>query len=619
MSKSRTAAVLLAAGRGTRMKSALPKVLHPVAGRPMIGYLLDRLAVFQPERTVVVVSPGMPAVAEFVAPAQTVIQDPPLGTGHAVMAARASLDGFDGDVLVLFADTPLLTAATMQSLVAARRGAGDPAVVVLGFRPDDPGDYGRLITTPDGGLQAIVEAKDADAAQREIGLCNAGIMAIDGKRLFDLLDAVGNDNAKGEYYLTDIIEIARSLGWGCTVVETDDPFEVMGVNSRAGLAEAEAAMQDRLRSAAMADGVTLTAPQTVWFCHDTKLGRDVSIGPNVVFGSGVSVGDNVEIQAFCHIDGATIENGATVGPFARLRPGADIGANVRIGNFVEIKAARLDEGATDGATRQAIAQYFADFGAEVKSVSNERQLKKLLSCKSGQLAEGADIICDAHYSQMLLSWHKRRKRQHSPFHMWLLLQPEQRRELRDLLEGPAVGYLLKPVRRGTLLEQFVERDKILIARAAATLRSTAIAGNLKTGGGLHILLAEDNQINALLATTLLSKAGHSYHRATNGAEAVDYVKKAMAKGAGAPQWPDLALMDVTMPDMNGLEATRMIRALEKEAGSTRPLPILALTANAHREDRETCLAAGMSGFMPKPFDRADLEEAIAELTNKHAA
>jgi bifunctional UDP-N-acetylglucosamine pyrophosphorylase/glucosamine-1-phosphate N-acetyltransferase len=345
MSESRTAAIVLAAGLGTRMKSALPKVLHPVAGRPMIGHLLDRLSAFQPERTVVVVSPGMPAVAEFVAPATTVIQDPPLGTGHAVLAAREALKGFDGDVLVLCGDTPLLTAATMQEMVAARRAQGDPAVVVLGFRPDDPGEYGRLVTAGDGGLDAIVEYREADDAQREIGLCNAGIMAIDGKRLFDLLDAVSDDNAKGEYYLTDIIEIARSKGWGCAVVETDDPDEVMGVNSRAGLAEAEAAMQARLRAAAMADGVTLISPETVWFSSDTRLGRDVTIGPNVVFGAGVTIGDDVEIRAFCHIDGATVENGAIIGPYARLRPGADIGPDVHIGNFVEVKAARLDDGA----------------------------------------------------------------------------------------------------------------------------------------------------------------------------------------------------------------------------------------------------------------------------------
>ena len=311
----------------------------------MIGHLLDRLEAFQPERTVIVVSPGTPEVADFVAPATTVIQDPPLGTGHAVMAARDALEGFDGDVLVLCGDTPLLTAATMQEMVAARRAKSDPAVVVLGFRPDDPGEYGRLVTGSGGGLDSIVEYKEADDSQRAIGLCNAGIMAIDGKRLFELVDAVGNDNAKGEFYLTDIIGIARSKGWDCAVVETDDCDEVMGVNSRAGLAEAEAAMQNRLRAAAMANGVTLTSPETVWFNSDTRLGRDVSIGPNVVFGAGVTIGDDVEIRAFCHIDGATVENGAVIGPYARLRPGADIGPDVHVGNFVEIKAARLDEGA----------------------------------------------------------------------------------------------------------------------------------------------------------------------------------------------------------------------------------------------------------------------------------
>ena len=327
------------------MKSAKPKVLHEVAGKPMIGHLLDALAGFGAERTIVVVSPGMPAVAEYVVPATTVIQDPPLGTGHAVMAARDALTGFEGDVLVLFGDTPLLTRATMEAMVAARNAAADPAVVVLGFRPGDPGEYGRLITAKDGGLEAIVEFRDADEGQREIGLCNAGIMAIDGARLFDLLDAVGNDNAKGEYYLTDIVAIARTRGWGCSVVETNDPDEVMGVNSRAGLAEAEAAMQGRLRAHWMAEGVTLTDPATVWFSADTQLGRDVVIGQHVVFGAGVTIGDNVTIRPFCHIDGATVEEAAIIGPYARLRPGADIGPDVHIGNFVEVKEARLDKGA----------------------------------------------------------------------------------------------------------------------------------------------------------------------------------------------------------------------------------------------------------------------------------
>jgi bifunctional UDP-N-acetylglucosamine pyrophosphorylase/glucosamine-1-phosphate N-acetyltransferase len=347
MTTPKTAAVVLAAGLGTRMKSALPKVAHAVAGRPMIGHLMARLAEFGAERTVVVLSPATTEVGAHVAPATIAIQDPSLGTGHAVMAARDALAGFDGDVLVLFADTPLLTVDTMRRMVDARRAKGDPAVVVLGFRPDDPSEYGRLVTArgKGGALQAIVEHRDATPAQRRIGLCNAGIMAIDGKRLFALLDAMGNDNSKGEYYLTDIVAIAHGRGWSCTVVETADAGEVMGVNSRADLAVAEAVMQRRLRAAAMANGATLTDPDTVWLSWDTILGRDVTIGPNVWFGPGTVVGDNVEIRAFCHIEGARIEPGAIVGPFARLRPGARLGRDVHIGNFVEIKEATLEEGA----------------------------------------------------------------------------------------------------------------------------------------------------------------------------------------------------------------------------------------------------------------------------------
>jgi bifunctional UDP-N-acetylglucosamine pyrophosphorylase/glucosamine-1-phosphate N-acetyltransferase len=345
LSNTRIAALVLAAGLGTRMKSTRPKVLHEVAGKPMIGHLLDALSGFGAERTIIVVSPGMDSVADYVAPAATIIQDPPLGTGHAVMAAREALADFDGDVLVLFGDTPLLTQATMEAMIEVRSKPDDPAVVVLGFTPDDPAEYGRLITAEDGRLEAIVEFRDADEAQRAVGLCNAGIMAIDGARLFELLDAVGNDNVKGEYYLTDIVAIACSKGWTCAVVETDDPDEVMGVNSRAGLAEAEIAMQDRLRAHWMAEGVTLIDPATVWFSADTRLGRDVTIGQNVVFGAGVTIGDNVQIRPFCHIDGAVIDNSAIIGPYARLRPGADIGRDVHIGNFVEVKESRLDDGA----------------------------------------------------------------------------------------------------------------------------------------------------------------------------------------------------------------------------------------------------------------------------------
>ena len=327
------------------MKSDLPKVLHRVANRPMISHLLDALSAISSERTVVVVAPGMTQLVDAVAPADTAVQTEALGTGHAVLAARDQMQDFTGDVLVLFGDTPLLTAETMQDMLTARRAAENPAVVVLGFRPDDPAEYGRLVTAADGGLEAIVEFKDASDAQREIGLCNAGIMAIDGNHLFALLDAVGNDNANGEYYLTDIVELARDRGLRCAVVEAADSVEVMGVNSRAQLAEAEAAMQARLRDRAMAGGVTMTDPETVWLSADTKIGRDVIIGPNVFFGTGVTIADNVEIKAFCHIDGAEVASGVSIGPFARLRPGAKLERNVHVGNFVEIKQALVEEGA----------------------------------------------------------------------------------------------------------------------------------------------------------------------------------------------------------------------------------------------------------------------------------
>lgn len=327
------------------MKSDLPKVLHRVANRPMISHLLDALSAISSERTVVVVAPGMTQLVDAVAPADTAVQTEALGTGHAVLAARDQMQDFTGDMLVLFGDTPLLTAETMQDMLTARSAAENPAVVVLGFRPDDPAEYGRLVTAADGGLEAIVEFKDASDAQREIGLCNAGIMAIDGNHLFALLDAVGNDNANGEYYLTDIVELARDRGLRCDVVEAADPVEVMGVNSRAQLAAAEAAMQARLRDRAMTGGVTMTDPETVWLSADTKIGRDVIIGPNVFFGTGVTIADNVEIKAFCHIDGAEVASGVSIGPFARLRPGAKLERNVHVGNFVEIKQALVEEGA----------------------------------------------------------------------------------------------------------------------------------------------------------------------------------------------------------------------------------------------------------------------------------
>jgi len=344
MTKQKTAAIVLAAGLGTRMKSDRPKVLHRLACRPMVLHLMDTLARFAPERTVVVIGRGMEAVAEAVAPHPCALQEPRLGTGHAVLAARSAMQGFEGDVLILYGDTPLIRPETLEAMLAARYLDPGPAVVVLGFRPAEPGEYGRLVTAADGALQAIVEAGEATAAQRAIPLCNSGVMAVDGRRLFGWLDRIGNANAKGEYYLTDIVALARADGCACSFFEAPAE-ELLGVNSRADLAAAEAVVQGRLRARAMAEGATLIDPASVFLAADTRLGRDVTVGPNVVFGPGVTVGDGVEIHAFSHIEGATIGNGARVGPFARLRPGARVAADAHIGNFVEIKNAVVEAGA----------------------------------------------------------------------------------------------------------------------------------------------------------------------------------------------------------------------------------------------------------------------------------
>ena len=343
MSRNRFAAVVLAAGKGTRMKSPRPKVLHPLAGIPMIGHVMATLGQLAPERTVVVLAPGMDDVAAAAAPAEPAIQDEALGTGHAVMAAGAALAAYDGDVLVLFADTPLLTTETIERVLAVRAAAPHPAVVVLGFRPGDPGEYARLIVD-DEGLQRIVEAKDASAAELRIGLCNSGVMLIAGDQRTVLLEAIGRDNAKGEYYLTDVVAIARANGLPCAVVEGEES-ELLGINARADLAAAERVVQERLRARALEAGVTLIDPGAVWLSADTDLASDVTIEPNVFFGPGVSVGEGATIRAFSHLEGARVASGATIGPFARLRPGAAIGAEARIGNFVEVKAAVVEAGA----------------------------------------------------------------------------------------------------------------------------------------------------------------------------------------------------------------------------------------------------------------------------------
>jgi bifunctional UDP-N-acetylglucosamine pyrophosphorylase/glucosamine-1-phosphate N-acetyltransferase len=343
MTARKTAVVVLAAGKGTRMKSSLPKVLHPIAGRAMIHHVLDATVELAPERTVVVLGSGMDPVAQAVAPARVAVQDPPLGTGHAVLAAADALEGFGGDVLVVYADTPLVRPATFRTMLERRRADDDPSVVVLGFRPADPAEYGRLVVKKNR-LRRIVEFKDADADERAINLCNAGLMAIDGRRALELLRAIGNDNAKGEYYLTDIVAVAREMGLDSAVVEAPEE-EVMGVNSRAELARAEAVWQRRRREHVMDEGVTLADPATVWFSADTVLGRDVTIGQNVVFGPKVVIEDQVRIEAFSHLEGAHVASGARIGPFARLRPGAEIGEDAHIGNFVEIKKAVVEKGA----------------------------------------------------------------------------------------------------------------------------------------------------------------------------------------------------------------------------------------------------------------------------------
>jgi len=340
------AAIILAAGKGTRMKSDLHKVLHPIAGRPMLLHLIDSVAALDPARTVVVVGAGREQVEQAVHPhgAETVHQAEQLGTGHAVRMAEQALAGFEGDVLVLYGDVPLVSAATMRRMIERLHGADAPAAVVLGFRPLDPGAYGRVIADGQDRIVKMVEFKDASAEERAETLCNSGLMAVGAKDLFALLARVTNDNAAGEYYLPDIVMLAGADGRHSAVIETD-AHEVTGVNSRGELAALEAEWQHARRNRAMADGATLIAPETVWFAYDTQIGRDVVIEPNVVFGPEVAISDRVVIHAFSHLEGATVMSGASVGPYARLRPGSVLEQGSKVGNFVEMKKAVLGPGA----------------------------------------------------------------------------------------------------------------------------------------------------------------------------------------------------------------------------------------------------------------------------------
>jgi len=339
------AIVVLAAGKGTRMKSDTHKVLHPIAGRPMLDHLLASAAALEPARQVVVAGHGREQLEQALGGrAQIAVQDPQHGTGHAVQQAEAALADFTGDVLILYGDVPFVRPETMRAMIERLHGGDNPAVVVLAFAPEDPLQYGRVIVR-DGHVTKMVEHKDATEAERLCRLCNSGLMAVRGAELFALLARVGNDNSQGEYYLTDIVNIANGDGRVCAVVVTDDPDEVAGINSRAELAEAEARWQQRRRRRAMDEGASLIAPETVWFSWDTQLGRDVTIEPNVVFAPGVTIADKVTIHAFSHLEGATVATGAELGPYARLRPGAEIGEKAKVGNFVEIKKAVLGKGA----------------------------------------------------------------------------------------------------------------------------------------------------------------------------------------------------------------------------------------------------------------------------------
>ena len=338
-------AVVLAAGEGTRMRAARPKVLHEVAGRSLLAHVLDAVRAAGGLSVAVVIGPAAGAVASeaarVAAAAEIFVQVERLGTAHAVLAAREAIArGFD-DLLVIFGDTPLVSAQTLMRLRQAV--AGGAAVAVLGFRPRDPGGYGRLVVA-DGELLAIREEIDASAAERTIGLCNGGLMAFAGSSALAILERIGNDNRKREFYLTDAVAIARAMRLRTVAIETEED-EVRGINTQAQLAQTEAAMQQRLRAAALEAGVTLVAPETVFLSSDTKFGRDVVVEPFVVFGPGVTVEDNALIRSFTHLDRAHIGKGALVGPYARLRPGAHLGQDVHIGNFVEVKEATIEAGA----------------------------------------------------------------------------------------------------------------------------------------------------------------------------------------------------------------------------------------------------------------------------------
>ena len=343
------AVIVLAAGQGTRMRSDTHKVLHPIAGKPMLLHLLDTVEAMGAERQVVVVGKGREQLEAALGPrgVTTALQAEQKGTAHAVQQAKAALDGFDGPVLILYGDTPFVTTETIVRMLARLGGADDPGVVVMASSPDDGKAYGRVILGKDDRIAKMVEYKDASPEERAVKLCNSGMMAVGARDLFGWLAQVGNDNVAHEYYLPDVVNVAAGSGRHPVAIE-GEPFETAGVNSRAELAHLELDWQRRRREEALEQGATLIDPESVWFSADTELGRDCTIEPHVVFGPGVRIADGAVIRAFSHIEGAVISTGCEVGPFARLRPGTVLEQGAKVGNFVEMKKARLGRGAKAG-------------------------------------------------------------------------------------------------------------------------------------------------------------------------------------------------------------------------------------------------------------------------------
>ncbi len=339
------ACVILAAGKGTRMKSDKPKVMHEIAGLPMIKWLISTVETLEPEKIIIVTSDEMQEVKQAARLHEISIQYEADGTGGAVKAALPHLKDFNGNVLILMGDAPLISVETLEDLISVKEFDTKSALSVLGIEMENPSGYGRLIADDDGNLDRIVEHKDANEEELECNICNTGAFCVDGSKLEKWLEKLEKNNAQGEYYLTDIVKIAKEDGYYTQICIIDDETEVMGVNNKADLARLEYYVQTLLRESAMVAGVRMIDPETVYFSYDTMLGQDVTVEPNVFFGEGVTIADNVTIKAFSHLEGVNINTGAVIGPFARLRPETEIGEGAKIGNFVEVKNAKIGDGA----------------------------------------------------------------------------------------------------------------------------------------------------------------------------------------------------------------------------------------------------------------------------------